>query len=253
MSLINDALNRARAEAAQRAAAARGEVSLPPTVARTPLLGSSVLSLVAGVALALLILFLWPRGEAISEPETARAGRATPEASISRGEAEPQAELKTELAATGPGGTPNTVGVAQAPAQPAPDGENRTVDAAPAATLIREPEPAPDQIAASTGDPAGKPESAAAAPPPAAIWPANGGVDETWYYVDAYTVPNGGRIELGGIVWSPKAASAMLNGALLTVGNEILGLRVTDIGPRTVILSAGQGRRIALQLGPGGD
>jgi len=40
----------------------------------------------------------------------------------------------------------------------------------------------------------------------------------------------------------------MLNGSLLGVGDEILGLTVSGIDRRTVIFT-GRGQRIALQLG----
>jgi hypothetical protein len=56
-----------------------------------------------------------------------------------------------------------------------------------------------------------------------------------------------GTLELGGIAWSSSSPLAMVNGALLRVGDEILGFVVTDIAPRTVTLE-GRGRRIALQL-----
>lgn len=80
------------------------------------------------------------------------------------------------------------------------------------------------------------------------IWPTGDGANETWYYVGQASLPGGGAIELGGIAWSPSAPSAILNGALVTVGDEILGLRVEEIARRTVILT-GHGLRIALQLG----
>jgi hypothetical protein len=84
------------------------------------------------------------------------------------------------------------------------------------------------------------------------VWPAGTDAAETWYYVGSYALPGGGQIELDGIAWSTNAPTAMLNGSLLGVGDEILGLQVDRISQRTVTLT-GRGQRIALQLGPSSD
>jgi hypothetical protein len=262
MSLINDALNRARTDAARTRALERGEIPPPPVASKTPLITASVLSAAAGVALVLLILFLWPEGRATPETPSAGGDRTGPEAATSEPSRATQAEPDPMPGETRPDAGPAVSvtlkelqpaaelnGVKPIPEPPTATVDIQTAEAESATARSAETEPASEQMSTSSDALAGDPGPSA----PAAIRPADGHAAETWYYVGVYTLPDGGRIELGGIVWSPSTASAMLNGALLVVGSDILGLRVTDIEPRTVMLSARQGPRIALQLGSGRD
>jgi len=117
---------------------------------------------------------------------------------------------------------------------------------APAPSYLEEQSSAGADRSAMTADAAPRDSPATG---PAVVWPADSAGAETWYYVGEVALPGGGLIELGGIAWSAAAPSAMLNGSLLGVGDEVLGLEVTAIDPRTVTLT-GHGQRISLQLGP---
>jgi hypothetical protein len=299
VSLINDALNRARAEAARREAEDRGETSMPLTGQKRSFRLSPAIWPVGGVILLALLVWLW-RGEgpqptevgkatsAVTEPASGESPSREPlttgasDAEPGRGDSEAsrtplEKTSSTESRNTGSprqeSPAPISSSAAVAAPSPSPAGGDavvtETAEAAPASTQSY-PEsfsrqelvpPAvvetPDAIASSapeTGVPASSAvegptsESSPSTTSPAAVWPADGDSDETWYYVGSVALPGGGSIELGGIAWSAAAPSAMLNGSLLGVGDEILGLTVGEIGPRTVVLE-GRGQRIALQLG----
>jgi hypothetical protein len=106
-----------------------------------------------------------------------------------------------------------------------------------------EPAPAPTEVEPSTAEPATVATSPIGTTPPPAVAL---GDEETWYYVGEVQLAEG-TLELTGIAWSSTAPLAMLNGALLRVGDQILGFEVTAITPHTVSLE-GRGQRIALQL-----
>ncbi len=320
MSLINDALNRARAEAARREADHRGEPPTPLTAPRRSSRPSPATWAVGGVILLALLGWLWAAGgrsqktlgrevggtgTSNAEPSDASsAGADRPETGLAppdRGavvadplespstapqpypEERPPAQPANPAAAEGSPSTsrrdrgsltadpsepapaaPQPYPEERPPAQPAipaaaessPSTSRRdrgTLTVDPSESAPAAPQPYPEER--RTAQPATS--AAVESPPsvdvqdaasPAAVWPADGENGETWYYVGAFTVPGGGSIELGGIAWSAAAPSAMLNGSLLKVGDEILGLTIAEIAPRTVVLE-GHGQRVALQLG----
>jgi hypothetical protein len=312
MSLINDALNRARAEAARRQAAERGEIPAPEPPPETTVhrripawfwaLGA--LLLVTGVLLLRRVPpdpgtepdSRAPTGPMAVAPTESPAAEPTLEPTAQPAEAPPppapNARTSPDPAATSRVATPD----ASPPAAQAAPGAAAVVAEAPPSPPVATP-PArsitPTQAARpQTSDsvpPAGRspapaadsaPPQAATAPSPsdsvdagradaapgpatdsggdtlatdgqaATVWPGDPSGEEVWYYVGKIALPGGGEIELDGIAWSASSPSALLNGSLLQVGSEILGLRVAEIQQRTVILT-GHGRRVALQLGPG--
>ncbi len=286
MSLINDALNRARSETAQREAEQRGEVTPGIEVPRQVANRGKWLLLAAVIMVTALVVF-WVRQEQPPRTVSASAGRTESPAAT--------AGSSTEVAPSTPGASPPAPGSSTAnstpsaasasappttpgPALPGNDdepqlaaGDSRSASAQAAITqeaptqrvsaqeVVTQnvetpspiPVPSPARPRAAAEAPA-EPQEATTSPSgqPTVIWPtdADADADETWYYVGEAGLPGGGTIELGGIAWSASAPSAILNGSLLTVGDEILGLRIAGIARRTVTL-AGQGRRIALQLG----
>jgi len=286
MSLINDALNRARAEAASNEAVQRGEI--PPiedaprgTESRRLPPWAVIASALAAIAVVVLLASREPSspvteperlaGAPTTEPE--RVTRPRPGAASALEENEPASATATESAqlgtngrsASAPGRTapeprgatssaevtaaveePRTAETTDTPSDPT-SGSNPTSDSPMPELLVTDPPSAEPiaEIRAAVAD--GSPPQTTSSSRPTTIWPANGPDQETWYFVGQVELAGGGVIELGGIAWSELAPSAMLNGALLTVGSEILGLRVVAIAPRTVTLS-GQGQRIALQL-----
>lgn len=66
-------------------------------------------------------------------------------------------------------------------------------------------------------------------------------------YVGALVAPNGSRVELGGIVYSETNASALLNGRILPVGGVVEGLTVSAIEEDRIELT-GDGVTVHLTL-----
>lgn len=66
-------------------------------------------------------------------------------------------------------------------------------------------------------------------------------------YVGALVAPNGSRVELGGIVYSETNASALLNGRILPVGAVVEGLTISSIEENRVELT-GDGLTVHLTL-----
>jgi hypothetical protein len=88
---------------------------------------------------------------------------------------------------------------------------------------------------------AAKPE-----PPPQLPRPASRAVDGRTF-VGALVAPNGARVELGGIVYSETNASALLNGRILPVGAVVEGMTISAIHEDRVELSA-EGLTVHLTL-----
>lgn len=297
MSLINDALNRAQAEAAEREAAERGHQPPEPMSASR---GTSrrPKRLIVGLALLIVIALVVGRWRRPAPPPAADVAAAAKVAAIEAPADAPRetspppstaAEETTVPAARSadrarepvPLPEPERTGAQQAP----PVAASPPVPAAQSPTATPSTETTAPATPTNGGGPAAAPPDAASvdtapidtapteatpeapvstpvaqledAGQPTTRWPASAegqpeGQEETWYYVGRVALPGGGEIALEGIAWSETAPSAMLNGSLLRVGSEILGLRIVSIAPRTVTL-AGQGQRIALQLASRAD
>jgi hypothetical protein len=97
--------------------------------------------------------------------------------------------------------------------------------------------PRPTPSAELGGAPATEPPSAEAppaAPAPAPRPPRAGGGGRT--YPSVASLPNGVRIELGGIVWSETEPRALLNDRVLGVGSYVEGWSVQTIEEDRVVL-----------------
>lgn len=276
MSLINDALNRARAEATRTEAEERGEPQIPVASSDRSFRISRVTWAAAGVVLLALLLWLGRRDGA-QPTDLAKAARpsagpesqqiaaatlsdaetpATTLAEESRPDTGEELSEKTSSREALSSGHSSREDPASASSSATatvslPADRSEAVAKPPAAAPPASP-PHPEERPPAQPIPEAVVERAPPAnpalPSPAVVWPQDGDSEETWYYVGAVSLPGGGSIELGGIAWSESAPSAMLNGSLLGVGDDILGLTVSEIGPRTVVLE-GHGQRIALQLG----
>lgn len=268
MSLINDALNRAQAEASNQEAVSRGEI--PAVDDRSE--GSAAqrppawAALVAAVFLVVALLaWRWnsttaPRPEQPAEAPSAesatvpRPASPTLTESLPVRESAPPPDLRTTTSrpvSREPAPAP-PVAAEQSPAQAHEQAGQAASERAPRSTAAEPETPEPvatEQTAEVAAVSVGTEVGAQPAPAsrPTTIWPSDGPNQETWYFVGKVELAGGGVIELDGIAWSELAPSAMLNGSLLTVGSELLGLRIVSIAPRTVTL-VGHGQRIALQL-----
>jgi hypothetical protein len=231
MSLIGEALKRARLEAARRDAEERGTVySEAPAyvpqrrgLSRWPAAGV----LLAGLALGVLVgtaIFLALRqarptpGEIAASPREARPAPVAAAAEATSPPA-PPIEALTAAAPSGPVAPPVAAGPAGSPPDPAsPDTSTAAaIQAAPAA---------------------GRREAAPAAPPFAS----------GRSYLRAVVLPSGGRLELDGIVASADAPLTMINRQLLSPGETVEGFTVERIEPNQVTLRRSDGVVVILRL-----
>ena len=275
MSLIDEALKRARMEAAQKAAQGEG---LPyPTIPRhlaprrragwlVPLL--IALAVIAGVIVGVLLA---SRGGAPAsqtaenlttsppnhEPDANGPNPAAPGTGPTNANsvdpAEPPGATGQQLAGDRPATAPAT-----APATSPPSPSPPAVDPAPVA---QPPTAAPPTPPANTSRPTSSgattvtdpdsgvllvlPERQAQAAADSATPPSSGASAET--YTQQYPLPGGGAIELGGIAWSETGPFALINGRVVGPGSVIESYTLENIRPGHVVLT-GDGRRIQLSL-----
>ena len=236
MSLINEALRKARKDAAEQDAEVRGVTYRPPR-AHLPT-ERSWLPALAGVALGAVIaaaafLFLMPRGA--SEPHATPASSESPvEASEPATELAPVPERDLEPAAA-----PEPLPAPESDLEPAP----RTQ-----AEPKREPDPPPTKVQAaepalpqkpSLAEPQTADQQTESTPrrvePPTRV----GQVDEAVYVLEAEV--DGISLRLDFIVWAPPNPFAQINGRQVSVGQTVDGLIVRAIERDAVTLEGEDG------------
>lgn len=242
MSLIDEALRRARQEAARQDAARRDEryrhvPVLPPTAARkrspsvSPVLIGAIVAacVVAGIVIGMML------GRDRGEEEKAAA--ITPAAPL---ETAPLVE------------TPRPAIVVEETPQPAPTPEAPTPTPVPTPTPERRPEEPPRQevpiaeaepvdpapVLDATPAPVPTPEPTPAAPAPA---------QEIRTYVREVPLPDGGSLRLNGIAFSSSKPVALINDRVLSEGESYQGFLVTDIQAGMVELQ-GNGMTVRVSL-----
>jgi hypothetical protein len=218
LSLIDEALRRARQQAAHQDAAKRDDAYrrvpvLPPMASRRKssglrpaLIGAAVaLLVVAGVALGIYLgRESSPKPQArISEAAPPVAPAPEPQRPVTVVEQTPEPE-PTPVPTPEP--TPAPVVVAPIPAPPAP-----------------EPEPSPEPVA---------PEPLPTPTPEPAPTP----VPEIRTYVREIPLPEGGSLRLNGIAFSAAQPVALINDKVLAKGESYEGFLVTDIQANLVEL-----------------
>ncbi len=250
MSLVNEALKKARLEAARQDAAQRG-ISFPATAGpqiprrRPPW---ALLSLALGAALLGGLLYLAGRRSATPEGRAQIAATPATATPAPLQSAEPPA----------PAEIPKPAPVASAP-------ETQPVPATPVREAAAEPASEPIKPARS-GRPATRPatRTEAPAPPPptraraeeaprqperspvrivtspsAAAEPATPPALPS--FLREAEVPGSGRLILGGIAWSEDRPFALINGEVVGPGDRIQKLTVVRIERREVELQGEQG------------
>ena len=257
MSLVNEALKKARLEAARQDAARRG---LPLPGAQSPrrrqIAGPSLVKvgLVALLVAVAALLFFAGRFTSSSAPspaevQVAEAPRPTPpvpaeaEASAAPGAAEASAPVERPAApaaavrpSTGPPASNDSRPPAATAPRPAPADPpaERPLDRASRVrvrTQLDEPPSAAQQPGVSSAAPAARPPSAAT-PPKEAIQTK----------IRTLELPGSRRIELGGIAWSEDRPFALINGRVVGPGDTIESLTVVNIEQRAVELEGDAGR-----------
>lgn len=264
MSLINEALKRARQESRRREALAKG-LPLAPPPRPTPH-RSWLTAAVVAMALALLLSLATIARLATYEPArtaTASTSPAPPEATAgstgfetaaseetgndARVDAVPASERRQPAAAT----------------QSAVDESDLPTEKSSPSMQV--PEPATDRVEASiaTDQPEEEPVANPAAATPAqaglAALPAEGvglesgtvSIDtednrsespsQPRIFVEKMTLASGEVLELGGIAWSETGPYALLDERVVGLGESIMGYMVTRIAPQEVELQGGDG------------
>jgi hypothetical protein len=258
MSLIDEALKRARQEAALQDAARRDAqfrhvpVYVPePRRSRRALIGA-VAGTCAGILLS--IAAAWFAGWI---PGRAGAGDAADVAT------------PAEVMASAPAPAEERIEVIEAPRQPSPPSEVATAEpqtpspmateeppAAASATAPIEPapEPAPEPVieAAPPAVPGPEPAPAATEPvsavPEPAPTPAEAPRQEApQAFVREAPVPGGGTVRLNGIAYSSERPVALLNGRPVMPGESVAGFTVVAIEPKRVELR-GHGQTVYVSL-----
>jgi hypothetical protein len=265
MSLISDALKKARQEAARQDSLrpglpyAVGAVEARP--ARDPwislLAGLGAGCLLAAAIFALAFFSGWgPFHKPAAQTQVAAAAPA------------PQPVTAAPSQPAIPAPPPQPVAVVEAPAPkpaPAPPKQREPEAVRPApqpqtpspAVIVSRPapEPAPAPAPAVTA-PAPQPMAEAPAPVPVQAAPApaapqksapEGGLTEGTTYTGELPVPGGGSVKLNGIVYSPDHPIAVLDGRVMGPGENVQGFTVVAIESGRVKL---QGHGATVYLSP---
>lgn len=244
MSLVSEALKKAEREAVARAARERGEIApveRPLQPYRAPRRGGSwaralaLTGVAAGAAAVGLAAYFASRAPSDSAP--------APPPSIPQAEGpapkspEPLPRAEPQRLEASPGAL--AVEPQEAKSQRSPEAETPRKAAAesPASSEIpRHAAASAPQTPAPQASAPQAPEATVAAPraaPPARR--------DTGTFLRSAEMPDGSRLELGGIVYSETNSFAYLNGRLVGVGEFVLGRRVARIDRNEVELAGSDG------------
>ncbi len=222
MSLIDEALKRAQEASRRQGEPERARPWSPPplpdaglarrrAIARALGIGAGGIAGLAAIGVLGWIVWNAAASEKTASPVTPAAARAvaagapTPEPTL------PETIVSKPPSATAASGVPASPPPTHAPATASANGavQPRT-DAQPSAPA---PAPAP-----------------AVAPPPK-------GLSDGRTYIRVVELPEGGRIELGGIVWSEEEPRALLNDRIVAVDGYVEGFTVSKIDENRVVLT----------------
>ena len=247
MSLINEALQRAREEVVRHEAAKKGVPLAPAPRFKEKSSWLTVAVLILAVALAISVVALLGLSKQIPVPatnsdlETSQATSSPDRSAMSNSSTETPADGPVEITSQNQKAPSDDFGSISAglAAAKQPQLENSIPPDIPKAKI--EPRTEPPQ------EPEGEPISRG----PAAIETSEPAVTEPSVNVESYLrhadLEDNISIELGGIAWSESGPYALLNGRVVGVGESVSGMIVRQIEPLQVVLE-GQGRRIALRL-----
>lgn len=248
MSLINEALQRARDEAARRQAASRG-VPLPPVTharPRSPWMMVTVVFLAGALTVTLLLLAGLAFQRRDPGPQTTAAITqidATPVLTPPVHASQPTATAsklpevrKEEL---GPAPSPEAVQEQSLPVPMTASPTRHTVSSADregvyAAAIEVETAPEPE----APGVEVQQPTRPQATPGEATVTAASSSAPpvDRQIFVRRAVLDGDDSIDLGGIAWSGTGPFALLNGKVLGVGEALLGFELVEINPNEVVL-----------------
>jgi hypothetical protein len=245
MSLISDALKKARQEAARQDSLrqgvpyAVGSTNAPDRSRSAPLLAGLAVGLLLAAGLAGLFYFVRPEREV--EPE-ARIAETAPPAEVREEPVAPSTQpvIPSPVPQITEPAIPETAPPAPVPA-PIPE--------------VRTPEPAPPQEIQPAPQPQPRPETPPA--PPVVVTPSPPPVQETAppapapqesrSYVGEVPVPGGGVLRLNGIAFSTQSPVAVLDGKVVGPGEVVQGFTVVEIRQNQVKLE-GHGETVFVSL-----
>jgi hypothetical protein len=243
MSLIDEALKRARQEAARQDSAqaegrfARVPVYAPPTRSSRPWLLPVVLAGCLAVGIGVGVI-LSRRGSTPAVPPPAVAEHRAPE--VPRRVDPPQQTAAAQPEAPAPAAPPRIVEETPAPAAPRAE--------APATPVLR-PEPvqqeAPRPSAQAPTTPA--PPNATPAPPAAGPEVALPATPPASTYEREVPLPDGGTLRLNGIAFSGQPV-ALFGDKVVAPGESINGFTVIEIEARRVKLQSQGGATVYVTL-----
>lgn len=255
MSLISDALKKARQEAARQDSLRPGLPYAVGAVA-TPAPRAPWISLLAGLgagcllAAAIFAMAFFSGWGPFHKPAV--------EIQVAAAPAAPTPAAPAPQPVTAP--PPEPVAVVEAPApKPAPEPPKREPEAVqPAPQAQTPPAAAVTPHSAPETAPAPQPAVEAPAPAPAPVMPApapatppqsapEGGLVEGNTYTGELPVPGGGSVKLNGIVYSPDHPIAVLDGRVMGPGENVQGFTVVAIESGRVKL---QGHGATVYLSP---
>ncbi|HEY0556869.1 MAG TPA: hypothetical protein VGG20_21610 [Thermoanaerobaculia bacterium] len=242
MSLISDALKKARAEAARQDSLRQG-VPYAVGVADAPERRAPWISLLAGLgagcvlAAAVFALAFFAGWGPFHKPSAETQVAAAPAATVTTAPAAPapQAPAPATLPAVPPETPQPSLQSPPVAAQPVPEPPRQTappVEAPPPAPRNPAPEAPPATPAptlAPVPTPAAPVEPTPSQPAPAAPAAGSGGLVEGNTYVGEVPVPGGGSVKLNGIVFSPDHPIAVLDGRVMGPGETVQGFTVVAI------------------------
>ena len=245
MSLVHDALEKAKREASAKTARELGlhesrAATGQPFRSRRRLHPWMMGATVAALAIGALGGFL-ARSKGGEEPAPVARREAVLQAATTAASPEaPAPELQAGASGTPlEERSPPETAVATQPSPP-PTSPTAT-ESAPEATTGSTPPEVRAAPVAPTAPSRTEPPGARSAPP------ATNGSKRTPTYVRQYTLPDGTVVRLGGIAWSDAAPLAYLNGKLYAKGESVEGLTIEAIEKDRVVLAGASGR-IALTL-----
>lgn len=262
MSLINEALKRARQESRRREALAKGlPLASPPRPAPHR---SWLTAAVVAMALALLVSLVTIARLATDEPErtaTSTTSSALPDTpTASAGDEQPVSDAAGEdVGATADPVPGERESAATLPTTP--DSSRLSADEPTRSSLVPAPEANPQEVPtvleSSPQEPVANPVSesrtglAALPDEGVALEPSTGSNNDEGsrierpsqprIFVEKMTLPSGEVLELGGIAWSETGPYALLDERVVGLGESIMGYMVTRIAPQEVELQGGEG------------
>jgi hypothetical protein len=255
MSLIDEALRRARQQAASQDAARRDEQYrqvpvLPPMAsrrdrsARPTLIAAAVaVCVVAGIGIGVLL------GRGSGDDRTTAVVEMTPAPVVPPPESSPPVETPSPSVVVEE--TPEPAPVPTSAPAPAP-----TPISTPTPTPERQPEDSPRQprqeLPASEAEPVSPPPALDATPTPVVPVPEptpepEPAAPEVRTYVREVPLPDGGTIRLNGIAYSAATPVALINDRVLGKGESYQGFIIADIQAGMVELH-GKGMIVRVSL-----